>query len=172
MSFSLISDDAVLMGVTNGQTVSRGKYKICAHCHNVKYKKQWYAASSKVAQLARGKWARAERQSCPACLQKISGKYDAELVIFVELAQDRSRVEAFLVREGKEATSRNPQQRIHQILATPEGYEVRLSGIKLMRALSQKLQDQQYSIKIKPQGTTRLTSDARAEVVWKLPVYT
>lgn len=172
MSFSLVSDDAVLAGVTNGQTVSRGKYKICAHCHNVKYKKQWYAASSKVAQLARGKWARAERQSCPACLQKISGLYDAVLVILVQSAQDRSRVEAFLVREGTAATSRNPQQRIHQILATPEGYEVRLSGLKLMRVLSQKLRDQQHSIKIKAQGAARLTSGAREEVVWKLPVYT
>ncbi len=146
MILSSVQDDTSLADLAAGQTVSRGKYKICPFCHNVKYKKQWHAADSKVAHLARGKRAHAERLQCPSCYQRQTGNYDAILRVHDVPPCERGRIEALIVREGRAAMGRNPQQRIHELIATVDGYEVRLSGQKLARAVWQKLHSEHQVI--------------------------
>ena len=122
-----------------GQTISRGEYTFCPMCHNVKYKKQWYAPDSKVALLANGRKAHSEVRRCPACEMKLEGLYRAVVVIHDVPKKLRYRVESLIENEAENAVYHNPQNRVLEIIETLDGYEVRTATAKVARTISDKL---------------------------------
>jgi NMD protein affecting ribosome stability and mRNA decay len=122
-----------------GQTISRGKYTVCPMCHNIKYKKQWYAPDSKVALLANGRKAHSEVRRCPACEMKLKGLYSAVVVIHDVPKNLRYRVESLIENEAENSIYHNPQNRVLEVIETLDGYEVRTTSTKAARAISEKL---------------------------------
>lgn len=124
---------------SNGETVSRGKYTVCPVCYNVKYKKQWYAPDSKIAFLAGGQKARVGVERCPACEMKLRGTYKAEVILHDVPRNLRYMIESLILNEAQQVSAYNPQHRLLEIVETLDGYEVRTSTPKLVRAISEKL---------------------------------
>ena len=122
-----------------GETLSRGKYTMCPMCHNVKYKKQWHAAGSKVALLAHGRRAHTEVRRCPACEMKLEGLYNAVVIIHNVPKHLAYTIESLITNEAKNATYHNPQNRVLEIIELVDGYEVHTTTPKVARAISDKL---------------------------------
>lgn len=124
---------------STGQTISRGKYTRCPKCHNVKYKKSWYAKDSKIAFLANGEKARITEQVCPACAMRLNGEYGAVLLIHDVPLTKRDQVESIILNEAQEIVIHNPQNRLLEVTETLDGYEVRATAAKVVNAISDKL---------------------------------
>lgn len=126
--------------LSTGQTVSRGKYTRCPICLNVKYKKQWHAADSKIAVLAHGRKAHCDMRRCPACEMKLEGLYNAMVVVHNVPNKLRGRVESMIAQTAKRAIAHNPQHRVLEVIETLDGYTVHTTTAKVARAISQQLQ--------------------------------
>lgn len=139
-------DKAEKKYTTPKQQESHSRFTVCPMCHNVKYKKQWYATDSKVGLLSKGNSVHTSLRRCPACQMKMEGFCSAIVTIHDVPKVLRSKIEAYIEREGTFISSKNPQNRVLNILETLDGFEVQLATNRAARTLIKKLQEVLFNV--------------------------
>jgi NMD protein affecting ribosome stability and mRNA decay len=137
----------------------------------VKYKKQWYAADSKIAILASGKKAHTERQRCPACVMKQRGLYNAVVAIHDVPKKLQADLGALIEYEAKVAISHNPQNRVLGVLETVDGLEVRVTYPKVARTISRRVQEKYHASEVVSYQATGLTYSSKSDTALKIAEY-
>lgn len=121
----------------------RGGVVECPMCHNVHFKKKWYATLSQISG-AKGheeEFAIAREQICPACMMIKNHLYEGELI--VERVPDNLREDLMnlISNYGDDAKEKDPQDRIIEVQVTADGCRVITTENQLVDRMAKKIRD-------------------------------
>lgn len=114
----------------------------CPTCHNVHFKKKWYASLNDLKQHVKNKELKIEHSApCPACTMIREHLFEGEIMIENFPATVERELVNLIRNYGERATEHDPQDRIIQIEEIPTGYRVTTTENQLAHRLAKKIKD-------------------------------
>jgi NMD protein affecting ribosome stability and mRNA decay len=139
----------------------------CPECHNVHFKKRWYASVRDLEDRLKKKIDIFKQQLCPACAMIKSHLFEGELFTEDFPAEQSADLLRLIRNFGKQATETDPQDRIISIEKVEKGYRTTTTENQLVNKLAKKIKDAFNTVDVRFSKSPEPSEVARVHIVFR-----